>query len=108
MPVEQRGVLGSQPAAASAHAGGQSATAAGGNPVAASPPSPVLGKSVYRTRVGAVSNTFETPAAGGDARHTPPTGSSMGTVTGALESLVPHTHTHTHARAFSLSLSFTD
>ena len=63
MPVEQRGVLGSQPAAASAHAGGQSATAAGGNPVAASPPSPVLGKSVYRTRVGAVSNT--SPALGG-------------------------------------------
>ena len=66
MPVEQRGVLGSQPAAASAHAGGQSATAAGGNPVAASPPSPVLGKSVYQTRVGAVSNTSP-PLGGGRA-----------------------------------------
>jgi hypothetical protein len=28
---------------------------------------------------------FETPSAGGDAGHTPRTGRSMGTVTGALE-----------------------
>ena len=59
MPVEQPGVLGSQPAAA----GGQSAAAAGGDPVAASPPSPVLGTSIFRTRVGAFSNT--SPALGG-------------------------------------------